>query len=57
MLWAVEATVMFTEIKPTVDRASEQFRCNACGATVSKDGQPQHRSWHEAIRQIAQKMS
>jgi len=57
MLWAVEATVMFTEIKPTVDRASEQFRCNACGATVSKDGPPQHRSWHEAIRQIAQKMS
>ena len=57
MLWAVETMIRFTEINPIADRATEAFQCNACGATVSKTGQLQHRSWHEDIRQIARQMS
>jgi hypothetical protein len=57
MLWAVETTIRFTEIHPIADRSTEAFQCSACGATVSKAGQLQHRSWHEDIRQIARKMS
>jgi len=58
MLWTVEAMIGFTEVKPTAaNGVTEEFRCNACGATVSKAGQPQHRSWHEDIRQLARQMS
>jgi hypothetical protein len=57
MFRAVETMISFTEIKPTANEATEVFRCDACGATVSRVGQLQHRSWHEDIREIAQKMS